>query len=51
MFSPKFSRKIVWSIIYNGRAITSVEFNDILARKPKKKNPSLIRFGGVGRRG
>lgn len=49
IFSFKFVRskgKIVWSIIYNSKAITSVEFNYILAHKPKKKkNPSLIRFG------
>ena len=48
MFSPKFSRKIVWSIIYNGRAITSVEFNDILARKPKKKILLLLDLAGWG---
>lgn len=29
--------KIIWSVIYNGKANTSVPFNYILAHKPKKK--------------
>lgn len=41
--------KIIWSVIYNGKANTSVPFNYILAHKPKKKKKSLLDWRG-GRR-